>query len=245
MGQIHAMPAALAERDAARAAALAAVRSVPAAELGDLGLPPDGRISFGHLRRWHPDAAARVAAELDRLSADRPEIAMARAAFREAALRCAWLRGLEGAAAERAARRAARELDARLANALLRVAAPDRTDAPKGGPRMRREPCPGHGPGSLRMAADALTARNGAHGPGGRGGMGPTVLREAAAALRAAAGGSRQLSDEVGDRALRLVAAAGGAALAEALRARAERERPRENAIEAERRPDHGEVVQR
>ncbi|MBM6778745.1 hypothetical protein H6A16_04445 [Collinsella tanakaei] len=247
-----AMPAALADRDAARDAAIAAMREVTAADVRDLGLPPDGRISYGHLRRWHPDAAARVASELDRLSAARPEIEDVRSSFREAVLRCAWLRGLEGDAAERVAEKAARDLDARLANALLRVVAPDRTRLPRegGAPQRRLEPAPDHGPGSLRMRIPAPMPRE--SGPGdthGRSGYASAALRKAARALTAASDESRQLSDEVGRETLRLIAAVGGSALAAAIERRSRRpeealEHPVKSKHSTERSIGDGEVVQ-
>ena len=45
---------ALSERDVARRAAIEAARAIPA-ESVSVELPPAGRISYAHLRRWHPE----------------------------------------------------------------------------------------------------------------------------------------------------------------------------------------------
>lgn len=51
-------------RDLARSRAVDAVRHIPADEIG-VTLPADGRISYAHLRRWHPDVAKAVDAAIE------------------------------------------------------------------------------------------------------------------------------------------------------------------------------------
>ena len=50
-------------RDLARSRAVDVVRQTPAEEIS-IELPPDGRISYAHLRRWHPDVAKAVDAAI-------------------------------------------------------------------------------------------------------------------------------------------------------------------------------------
>ena len=143
----------LVERDLARAAAVDAVWGIEPSEIADLGLPADGRISYAHLRRWHPECARRVEAELERLES-RPDMADAVAAHRATVERCADLKGLEGAERERYVQEAMDDLRGRMANALLRVVAPDRTEAPAREPR--RTPAPTEGPATERRRMAAL-----------------------------------------------------------------------------------------
>ncbi len=140
-----ALKAELAERDVARSAALDAARAVPAEEI-TVGLPPDGRVSYAHLRRWHPDYAREIDAALRRAEDAHPELAAANERFRESVARCAELKGLKGPDRDRYVAAAEADLRAREANALLRTVAPDRTRAPE---RPYR-PAPGKGPSTDR-----------------------------------------------------------------------------------------------
>ncbi|MFR3452174.1 MAG: hypothetical protein ACLTSX_12190 [Collinsella sp.] len=125
-----AMKVALDERDIARSAAVEAARSIPAEEVR-VELPPTGRISYAHLRRWHPEAAAQLMEKLSRAGEARPEVAEAVARYRAAVDA---LRGTQGA------RRGPRGRATSATpwptstrggrNAALRTIAPDRTEAP-------------------------------------------------------------------------------------------------------------------
>lgn len=148
-----ALRAAVAERDLARTAAVEAIRHIDAGEVA-VGLPPTGRISYAHLRRWHPGCAEALRGELSRLSKGHPGIAESEARYRAAVERCADLKGLTGPARDRYLRDAVEELESRRANALLRVAAPDRTEAPKDAPA--RIPAPSDGPSKRRLAERRL-----------------------------------------------------------------------------------------
>lgn len=142
-----AMRIALAERDVSRRAAVDAVREIPAEE-ARIELPPAGRISYAHLRRWHPETASAVLGGLRRAEEAHPAVAEATKRYREAVGRCAELRGLAGDRREHYVNNAMADLDARRANAMLRVLAPDRTrqhdevriptPPPTGGPAARR-----------------------------------------------------------------------------------------------------------
>lgn len=115
-------------RDLARSRAVEAARRVPAEEI-DVALPPDGRISYAHLHRWHPDVARAVDTAIAKAESKHPEIKEAGASYRESVERCAGLKGLEGVARDRYVNDAVRELRVRQGNALLRTIAPDRTTA--------------------------------------------------------------------------------------------------------------------
>lgn len=148
-----AIKAAMAARDIAREQAVGAVRSVRKEEV-ELSLPESGRVSYAHLHRWHPEAARKVIAELERLGSERADIVTSRDAFELTVARCAELGGLEGEEAERYIRDALKELDARRANALIRVVAPDRT----AGPALRcgGAPVPASGPAATRRVLTGL-----------------------------------------------------------------------------------------
>lgn len=232
---------AVAERDLARTAAVDAIRSVSPAEVA-VGLPPTGRISYAHLRRWHPGCAEALREELSRLSKGHPGIAESEARYRAAVERCADLKGLIGSARDRYLRDAVEELESRKANALLRVVAPDRTEAPKDAPA--RIPAPSDGPSKRRLAerrlmseiaactgkrnlAEASCAlREGRPMPVDALRSCPSyrraVKRAPGAAARAAASvlqeaveadGGRDVGEEAGEAALRILAKAAGAAL--------------------------------
>lgn len=135
-------------RDLARSRAIDAVRHIPADEIG-VTLPADGRISYAHLRRWHPEAAKAVDAAIAEAGSRHSEIKEANSAYSKCVDRCADLKGLEGVARDRYVNDAMQELRARQGNALLRVIAPDRTTDPErelmrsarpdGGPAMERK----------------------------------------------------------------------------------------------------------
>lgn len=134
-------------RDLARSRAVGAVRHIPADEIG-VTLPADGRISYAHLRRWHPDVAKAVDAAIAEAGSRHFEIKEAGAAYRKSVERCADLKGLEGVARGRYVNDAMHELRARQGNALLRVIAPDRATDPEREPI--RSARPDHGPATER-----------------------------------------------------------------------------------------------
>lgn len=135
---------ALSERDVARRAAIEAARAIPA-ESVSVELPPTGRISYAHLRRWHPETASDLLDELH------PRMAEAKSLYREAVDRCAELKGLTGDERTRYVRAAMDDLDARRANALLRTLVPDRAEAGPDAPV--RSAAPTDGP-AIRRAAE-------------------------------------------------------------------------------------------
>lgn len=118
-------------RELARDNAARAVRAVGADALGEgVALPAEGRISYGHLRRYHPDAARRVEAAVGRAAKASPELRRAMGDYSGACREITDLRGLSGV--ERAAYLAKVEADMRslACNAALREIAPDRTERP-------------------------------------------------------------------------------------------------------------------
>lgn len=137
-------------RDLARSRAVDAVRHIPADEIG-VTLPADGRISYAHLRRWHPDVAKAVDAAIEEAGSRHPEIKEASAAYRESVERCAGLKGLEGVAQDRYLNDAMHELRARQGNALLRVIAPDRATDPEREPIRSARPDDGPATERKRM----------------------------------------------------------------------------------------------
>ena len=137
-------------RDLARSRAVDAVRHIPADEIG-VTLPADGRISYAHLRRWHPDVAKAVDAAIEEAGSRHPEIKEAGAAYRESVERCAGLKGLEGVAQDRYLNDAMHELRARQGNALLRVIAPDRATDPEREPIRSARPDDGPATERKRM----------------------------------------------------------------------------------------------
>lgn len=218
-----------------------AARSIPVEEVS-VELPPTGRVSYAHLRRWHPETAAELMERLSRAEEARPEVAEAAARYRAAVGRCAELKGLEGDARVRYVRDAMADLDARRANAALRTMAPDRTEAPVGAPA--RAAMPTDGPASRRAAerrmraevsacvprremdAAARAVRERRPVPKGalaklpsyRAAVGLAPATAGRAALRALAAGTdpnrrRDLSDEAGEAAMRILAKAALAAL--------------------------------
>lgn len=236
-----AMEAALRERDIARSLAVEAVRRVPAEEVR-VTLPPTGRISYAHLRRWHPETAGKVREELARAAERHPAVRDAEERYRAAVEHCADLKGLGGGERDRYVGDAMRDLTARRANALLHTIAPDRTETP--GATPIHLPAPHDGPATRRqrerrvrcevaacvphreMAEAAAAVRERRPVPAGTLRACPTYLaavrRAPAAAARAAlsviedaaaSGGRRDLGDEAGDEALRILAGAALAAL--------------------------------
>lgn len=141
-------------RDLARSRTVDAVRGVPVNET-NVTLPPDGRISYAHLRRWHPEVAKEVDSAVARAESAHPEIKAAVVAYRESVERCADLRGLKGAERDRYVSDAMRELRARQCNAVLRIIAPDRTAIPT--QDLERTRRPGRGPATERRYMRALT----------------------------------------------------------------------------------------
>lgn len=150
-----AIRAAMAERDLARRQAVDAVRRIDPSEIS-VELPPDGRVSYEHLRRWHPSVASGVEAELHRLGECSSEVSESLARYEAAVARYADLKGLEGDARARYVDGATREMESRRANALLRSIAPDRTKRPR--PRPAPSLPPSDGPARRRATARRLAA---------------------------------------------------------------------------------------
>lgn len=236
-----AVEAALRERDIARSLAVDAVRRIPAEE-ARVSLPPTGRISYAHLRRWHPETAGEVREELARAAERHPAIRDAEERYRVAVERYADLKGLGGGERDRYVGDAMRDLTARRANALLRTIAPDRTEAPESSRTL--VPAPLDGPATRRqrerrmrcevaacvphreMAEAAAAVHEHRPVPTGTLRACPTYLtavrRAPAAATRAAlsviedatvSSGRRDFGDEAGDEALRILTGAALAAL--------------------------------
>lgn len=234
-------------RDLARSRAVGAVRHIPADEIG-IVLPANGRISYAHLRRWHPDVAKAVDAAIEETGSKHPEIKGAIAAYRESVERCADLRGLEGVARDRYVNDAVSELRARQGNALLRTIVPDRTTAPEEKPRRSAKPSDGPAAERKRMkslvgearacvtgedlerAREAVCERRPiperclrscpsyalsvAKAPVA---VGRTVAKALASATEGPKG-KKDLSDEVGQKAERMLARALAAAVSAAIR---------------------------
>lgn len=232
---------ALSERDVARRAAIEAARAIPA-ESVSVELPPTGRISYAHLRRRHPETASDLLDALRRADELHPRMAEAKSLYREAIDRCAELKGLTGDERTRYVRAAMDDLDARRANALLRTLVPDRAEAgpdapvrsaaPTDGPairraagrRMRGEVAACATRRELDAAASAVRERRPV--PEGPLRSCPSyrralksapaaVGRAAIAALAAEASQDRRrdVADEAGEAALRILARAALAAL--------------------------------
>lgn len=108
----------------------------------------DGRISYAHLRRWHPDVAKAVDVAIAEAGSRHPEIKGVSAAYSKSVERCAGLKGLESVARDRYVNDAMQELRARQGNALLRVIAPDRTAGPER--ELMRSARPDGGPATER-----------------------------------------------------------------------------------------------
>ena len=117
-------------------------------------LPADGRISYAHLRRWHPDVAKAVDVAIAEAGSRHPEIKGASAAYSKSVERCAGLKGLESVARDRYVNDAMRELRARQGNALLRIIAPDRTTDPER--ELMRSARPDGGPATERKRMKPL-----------------------------------------------------------------------------------------
>ena len=234
-------------RDLARSWAVGVVRQVPDEEIS-IELPPDGRISYAHLRRWHPDVAKAVDAVIAKAESKHPEIKEAGTAYLESVKRCADLKGLEGFARDRYVDDAVCELRARQGNALLRTIAPDRTAAPEEKPKRSAKPSDGPAAERKRMkpfvgeiracvtdedlrgAREAVRERRHiperclrscpsyalsmAKAPVA---VGRTVAKALASATESQ-NGRRDLSDEIGQKAERVLARALAAAVSAAIR---------------------------
>ena len=143
------------EREAARDRAVEAVRSmVPQRLAEDVALPTDGRISYRHLRRYHPEAARRVEAAVERAAGEHPELREALDAHSKACYELADLKGLDGAEREAYMAKADADMRSRACNAALRAVAPDRTNAP--GPHRTPRPATGDGPARTRARVRAI-----------------------------------------------------------------------------------------
>lgn len=225
---------ALSERDVARRAAIEAARAIPA-ESVSVELPSTGRISYAHLRRWHPETASDLLDALRRVDELHPRMAEAKSLYREAVNRCAELKGLTGDERTRYVRAAMDDLDARRANALLRTLVPDRAEA---GPdasvrsairraaerRMRGEVAACATRRELDAAASAVRERRPVPEgplrscPSYRRALKSAPAAAGRAALAALAAGAsqdrrRDVADEAGEAALRILARAALAAL--------------------------------
>lgn len=207
---------------------------------------PTGRISYARLRRWHPETAAELTAKLSRAGEARPEVADAAARYRSAVERRAELKGLEGGARACYVRDAMADLDARRANAALRTMAPDRTEAPVETPRRAAALTDGPATRRtaerrMRAEAEACVPREELEAatyavrerravpektlrrlPSYRSALGLAPAAAGRAALRALAACTgpnrhKDLGDEVGEAAMRVLAKAALAALRAAL----------------------------
>lgn len=150
-----AIKAEMESRDVERGRVIDAVGSVSPSEIA-VDLPAEGRISYEHLRRWHPECARQLASALEGLRGKRPELARAEADFRASVANCAELRGLVGEDRERYERSAMEDLRHREYNALLRTVAPDRTEAPP--TPGRRSMRPTGGPATSRRRDEISVA---------------------------------------------------------------------------------------
>lgn len=145
----------LAIRDLARYEAIEAVKKVPAEEIY-AELPQDGRISFAHLKRWHPDIAEQIKSELKRLEEIHPEIQQTAANYKASIEHCAELKGLKGSKYKSYVHEAMADFENRRANALLKTIAPNRTElTPEAKPL---EPVPTEGPSFERKRMQNLEA---------------------------------------------------------------------------------------
>lgn len=232
------------EREAARERAVELVRSAGAAALGEgVALPEGGRISYGHLRRYHPEAARQVEGAVARAAGHSPELRRALADHERACREIADLRGLAGAEREAYLAREGADLRSRACNAALRAVAPDRTarPAPRAAPRQAARCGPATGRRRARDVERELSActtagqrasvsaavRDGRPIPSravsgcptlaavGRGSSGllASLLAQASAE---AAGGGGELSDEAGRAALRALSRLVASALSRA-----------------------------
>lgn len=134
-------------RDLARSRAVDAARCIPADEI-DVALPPDGRISYAHLRRWHPDVAKAIDTAIEEAESKLPDIKKVATAYRESVERCADLKGLKGVARDCYVDDAVRELRARQGNAVLRTIVPNRVTDPE--KELRSPARPNEGPAAER-----------------------------------------------------------------------------------------------
>lgn len=144
------------ERELARGRAVEALRKMDAGVLGEgVELPYEGRISYGHLRRYHPEAARQVEAAVARAAEKSPELRSSLEGHAAACVEMADLRGLEGPARDAFLAEASADLRFRACNTALRVIAPDRTRPPLNGSEPRRAPeC---GPATARRRESAVT----------------------------------------------------------------------------------------
>lgn len=137
------------EREAARERAVEILHGLDGAALSeDVELPADGRISYAHLRRWHPEAARQVEAAVERAASERPELRTAIDVYSKACVSLADLKGLGGAERREYLAKAEADMRARSCNAVLRSMVPDRADAS----RRRAAPrsAPEDGPAAAR-----------------------------------------------------------------------------------------------
>lgn len=152
-GLAPALKAEMAIRDDARSRAVDAARAVRREEI-EVVLPPDGRISYAHLRRWHPEAANQVLRSLDRAASRDPKLEGAMSDYRASVDRMAGLKGLTGDRKDKYVAKAMSELKSRQANALLRTVAPDRTESAV--PSKPTSPRPDDGPATRRRVERSL-----------------------------------------------------------------------------------------
>jgi hypothetical protein len=137
------------ERETARERVVEILRSMDGASLSrGVELPPEGRVSYAHLRRWHPEATRQMESAVGRAAEERPELRAALDAHASACVGLADLRGLGGA--ERGAYLAKADADvrARACNAALRAMSPERRTSPR--------PAPEDGPAATRRRERAV-----------------------------------------------------------------------------------------
>lgn len=143
------------EREAARERAVEILRGLDGAALSEgVGLPADGRISYAHLRSWHPEAARQVEAAVERAASELPELRAALDVYSKACVSLADLKGLEGAERGEYLAKVDADIRARSCNAALRSMAPDRTDTSER--RVAPRPAPGSGPATARRRERAV-----------------------------------------------------------------------------------------
>ena len=120
------------EREVARRRAVELLRGAGREEIGrGVELPADGRISYGHLRRWHPEAARQVEAAVRRAAEADPLLREAFGAYGEACRKISDIKGLRGAERKAYLFRSEADMRSRACNAALRALVPERLPDPE------------------------------------------------------------------------------------------------------------------
>lgn len=143
------------ERELARNGAVEALLKVGPDIIGEgVELPSEGRISYGHLRRYHPDVARQVESAVARAAERSPELRRSLEAHVSACRKMADVRGLAGPARDAFLSKAEADLRSRTCNAALRVIVPDRAESPAHPAAPRR--APESGPATARRREGAV-----------------------------------------------------------------------------------------